>query len=73
MDELTRAPKKKTTKKKTTKKKSSTSIRLTAEEKKIIQNYRKCNLLEKMIIRTLTEKASGELSKLVNVERLMNQ
>ncbi|MBQ9328577.1 MAG: hypothetical protein IJ225_08610 [Solobacterium sp.] len=55
----TTSTKKKTS---TTKKKTSTaSIKLTAAEKKLVQNYRKCNALEKEVISILVEKASGEL------------
>lgn len=57
--------KKKTdSKKKTTAKKKTTSsgtMKLSAAEKTLIKNYRKCNILEKKVIFTLCEKASGGL------------
>ena len=70
MAEIVKAAAKKkpgTKKKKTTAaKKPSTSIRLTAAEKKLIQNYRKCNLIEKKVIDTIVEKAGDiDLSKLL--------
>ena len=40
---------------------SSTSIRLSAAEKKLVQNYRKCNMIEKKVIGMIAEKASGEV------------
>lgn len=53
-------------KKTTTAKKPSTSIRLTAAEKKLVQNYRKCNMIEKKVIDTIVEKAGDlDLSKLL--------
>ncbi|MBR3202286.1 MAG: hypothetical protein IKF60_01730 [Solobacterium sp.] len=53
-------------KKTTAAKKPGTSIRLTAAEKKLVQNYRKCNLIEKKVIDTIVEKAGDiDLSKLL--------
>ena len=55
---------KKTTSKKTTAKKKTTSsgtMKLSAAEKELVKNYRKCNKLEKKVISTLCEKASGGL------------
>ena len=51
------------------KKTSSSSIRLSAGEKKLLQNYRKCNLIEKKLIETITEKAAGgiDLSSLIGL------
>lgn len=40
---------------------ASAQLKLTAAEKKLVQNYRKCNALEKELIQALTEKASGKL------------
>lgn len=40
---------------------SSSQLKLSAAEKKLVQNYRKCNALEKELISALTEKASGKL------------
>lgn len=51
-------------KKTTAAKKPGSSIRLTAAEKKLVQNYRKCNLIEKKVIDTIVEKAGDiDLSK----------
>lgn len=77
MEEITRAAaakktgtkktgtkKKTTTSKKTTAKKKTTSsgtMKLSAAEKELVKNYRKCNKLEKKVISTLCEKASGGL------------
>ena len=64
------AKKKPGTKKKktTTAKKPGSSIRLTAAEKKLVQNYRKCNLIEKKVIDTIVEKAGDiDLSKLLGI------
>ncbi len=60
------AAKKKTTARKKTaaKKKTTTSpntMKLSAAEKTLVKNYRKCNALEKKIISALCEKASGGL------------
>ena len=53
-------------KKTTATKKPGSSIRLTAAEKKLVQNYRKCNLIEKKVIDTIVEKAGDiDLSKLL--------
>ena len=53
-------------KKTTAAKKPGSSIRLTAAEKKLVQNYRKCNLIEKKVIDTIVEKAGDiDLSKLL--------
>ena len=43
--------------------------RLSADEKKLLQNYRKCNLIEKKLIETITEKAAGgiDLSSLIGL------
>ena len=41
------------------KKPASTSIRLSAEEKKLVQNFRKCNLIEKKLITAAVEKAAA--------------
>ena len=51
------------------KKTTSSSIRLSADEKKLLQNYRKCNLIEKKQIETITEKAAGgiDLSSLIGL------
>ena len=51
------------------KKTTSSSIRLSADEKKLLQNYRKCNLIEKKLIETITEKAAGgiDLSSLIGL------
>ena len=65
--------KKTASKPKTTAKKkktsTSSSIRLSAAEKKLVQNYRKCNLIEKKLIETITEKAAGgiDLSSLIGL------
>ena len=40
---------------------SSSQLKLTAAEKKLVQNYRKCNKLEKELIAVLVEKASEDL------------
>ena len=40
---------------------SSAQLKLTAAEKKLVQNYRKCNKLEKELIAMLVEKASEDL------------
>ncbi|MBQ9047877.1 MAG: hypothetical protein IJ120_08245 [Solobacterium sp.] len=74
MTERAAASKKTTTaKKKTTKKKTSTAIKLTAKEKKLVQNYRKCSVLEKMIFDVLMEKAAGGLTKDIDLQRLIEQ
>ena len=39
-------------------KKTSSALRLSAEEKKLIQNYRKCNSVAKMMITAAVEKAA---------------
>ena len=39
-------------------------MKLSAAEKTLIKNYRKCNALEKKVIFTLCEKASGNLASL---------
>ena len=44
-----------------TAKASSAQLKLTAAEKKLVQNYRKCNKLEKELIAVLVEKASEDL------------
>ena len=51
------------------KKTVSSPIRLSADEKKLLQNYRKCNLIEKKLIETITEKAAGgiDLSSLIGL------
>ena len=49
------ASKPKTTAKKKT---SSASIRLSAAEKKLVQNYRKCNAIEKKVIDAAVAKAA---------------
>ncbi len=59
-----------TAKKKTS---SSTSLKLTAAEKKLVQDYRKCNALEKKIIALLTEKAAGGITRLDGMADLLNQ
>lgn len=41
---------------------SSTTLKLSAKEKKLVQNYRKCNALEKQLIDVVTEKAAGGLN-----------
>ncbi len=53
--------KKKTAKKKTgtTTRKTGTSLKLSAAEKKMVTNYRKCNSLEKELISALCEKCAG--------------
>jgi hypothetical protein len=61
----TSTTKKKTTgtaKKKTTtaKKTTSTTFRLSAEEKKLVTNYRKCNDMTKMMIRAAVEKLADK-------------
>ena len=48
----------------TTKKKKTTTnntMRLSAKEKELIKNYRKCNTFEKDLIWNLCEKVSGNL------------
>ena len=47
-------------KKKPSAAKPASSFRLSAAEKKLVQNYRKCNLIEKKVIETIVEKA-GDL------------
>ena len=65
----TSAAKKKTSttaKKKTTtvkKKTTASTFRVSAAEKKIITNYRKCNPLVKKIIAVLAEKGSGTVTR----------
>lgn len=44
-------------KKKPSAAKPASSFRLSAAEKKLVQNYRKCNLIEKKVIETIVEKA----------------
>jgi hypothetical protein len=58
----------------TAKKKTSTSntIRLTAAEKKLITNYRKCGTLQKQIISLVIEKVAGGVTKLDGIERMIN-
>ena len=55
----TTAKKKTTTAKKTT----ASTFRVSAAEKKIITNYRKCNPLVKKIIAVLAEKGSGTVTR----------
>ena len=45
-------------------------ICVTAAEKKLVTNYRKCNALEKKIINVIVEKAAGGLTRLegLNIE-----
>ena len=56
------------------KKKTSTSAtpRLTAAEKKLIANYRKCGTLQKQIIALIIEKVAGGTTKLEGIERMIN-
>ena len=56
-------------KKKPSAAKPASSFRLSAAEKKLVQNYRKCNLIEKKLIETITEKAAGgiDLSSLIGL------
>lgn len=56
------------------KKKTSTSTapRLTAAEKKLIANYRKCGTLQKQIIALIIEKVAGGTTKLEGIERMIN-
>ncbi|MBR4444740.1 MAG: hypothetical protein IKS37_02415 [Solobacterium sp.] len=49
-----------TAKKKTT---SSSSIRLTKEEKTLVTNFRKCNMIEKKVITLLTAKLSDSITR----------
>lgn len=53
------------------KKKPATSIRLTAAEKKLVQNYRKSNMIEKKILDLAAEKfAEGiDAASVVNLLR----
>lgn len=53
------------------KKKTSTSIRLSAAEKKLVQNYRKSNLIEKKLLDFAAEKfAEGiDAASVVNLLR----
>ena len=53
------------------KKKPATSIRLTAAEKKLVQNYRKSNMIEKKILELAAEKfAEGiDAASVVNLLR----
>lgn len=62
-EKKTAASKKKTSQAKTSSRKTSSAaqLKLSAAEKKLVQNYRKCNALEKELISALTEKASGKL------------
>ncbi len=60
--ETTRAKKKTTN----TKKKSNNTMRLTKEEKELVKAYRKCNILEKKIIKTLCEKASSDIEDIIS-------
>lgn len=63
-EKKTAASKKKTSSQaKTSSRKTSSAaqLKLSAAEKKLVQNYRKCNALEKELISALTEKASGKL------------
>lgn len=57
------------------KKKTATSIRLSAAEKKLVQNYRKSNLIEKKILDFAAEKfAEGaDTSGVLNLLRGMAQ
>lgn len=57
-----------TAKKKTT----SNTIRLSAAEKKLITNFRKCGTLQKQIISLVVEKVAGGTTKLDGIERLLN-
>lgn len=54
----TTAGKKKTAASKKKKTATSASFRATNEEKALIRDYRKCNLIEKKFIRMITEKAA---------------
>jgi len=58
-----------TAKKKTS---SSTALKLTAAEKKLITNYRKCGSLQKQIIALIVEKVAGGLTKIDGIERMIN-
>ena len=42
---------------------SASTFRLSAAEKKIITNYRKCNVLMKKLIAVLAEKGSGAVTR----------
>lgn len=54
----TTAAKKPAAKKPAAARKTSSALRLSAEEKKLIQNYRKCNSVAKMMITAAVEKAA---------------
>ena len=60
-------------KKKPSAAKPASSFRLSAAEKKLVQNYRKCNALEKKLIDFVAERAAGGVTKLDGIEKLMNQ
>lgn len=54
------------------KKSTSTALKLTAAEKKLITNYRKCGTLQKQIIALVIEKVAGGTTKLEGIERLID-
>ena len=64
VNKTTAAKKTATAKKKTSsanKTSSSGSMKLSAAEKTLIRNYRKCNVLEKKLLQALAEKAAGQV------------
>lgn len=67
-EEVIRSKKKPVKKKKA----ASSSLKLTSEEKKLVRDYRKCSAMEKMLIRTITEKASGTITKDTDLNSLKN-
>ena len=70
----TTSAKKKTTS--TTKKKTSTSsntMRLSAAEKELIRNYRKCNSIEKKLVAGLAEKVAGGIDYNAILNTLLGQ
>lgn len=55
------------------KKTSGTTLKLSAAERKLVQNYRKCNVIEKEVISALTEKAAGDLLKDLGGGKILSQ
>ncbi len=55
------------------KKTSNTTLKLSAAERKLVQNYRKCNVIEKEVISALTEKAAGDLLKDIGGGKILGQ
>ncbi|MDO4414207.1 MAG: hypothetical protein Q4C20_03950 [Erysipelotrichaceae bacterium] len=54
------------------KKTASNTVRLSAAEKKLVTDFRKCGTIQKKIISLVVEKVAGGTTKLDGIERLLN-